>query len=132
MLGPTEADTLGAESHGIRDLIRRISVGADVECAVLIDPGHQLCVFPISLAFLAIQAPVYQDLHDLGGRSSDFARKNFTHRSIDRNVIPLRQGCAVRAECPLLIINSDSGCTADAYFPHLTGNQRGVRGYTTS
>ena len=37
MLGPTEADTLGAESHGIRDLIRRISVGADVECAVLID-----------------------------------------------------------------------------------------------
>src|SRR4029077_8146642 len=73
VLGPAEADALGAKSDRVSDLLRRISVGANAQCSKLVHPLHQLLVFAIGLALLAFERLIDKYLNDLRGRSGDFS-----------------------------------------------------------
>ena len=126
MLGAAKPDPFRAEGDRIGHLLGRIGVCAHAKGAELVRPSHQFLVFPVGKTFLRCERTVDQHLHNFRGRSCNFAGKDFTGRSIDRDVISLVQGCAIRTEGALLIIDFDPDRAADAHFAHLPRDQRRV------
>ena len=106
VLGTAETDTLGTQLTGLGRICGRIGIGANLQLAVLVSPGHYA-------------AEVSADLSLLG---SDITLVDLTGCTIERNVISLMEGLSAQGEYLGLLVDDNitaAGYTAGA---HSAGN----------
>ena len=127
MFRAAEPNPFRAKCDGVCHLLGRIGICPHAERAKFVRPFHQLRVLLIGDAFPRIERSIHEHLHNLRRRSRDFSGKDFACRSIDRDVIPLLQTRAVRAQDTFLVVDLNPFCAADAYFSHLPRHQGGMR-----
>ena len=75
MFRAAKADALRAESHRVGDLVGLVRVGADLQAAELVRPGHELRVDAVGGALLRVERLFDQDLDDFRRERSSLRRR---------------------------------------------------------
>ena len=83
VLGTRQAHSLGAESHGVRHLIRRVRVRADLQLAKAIGHLHQGIELLERPAVLALERFAHEHLDHFRGRRLDLTGKDLAAGAVD-------------------------------------------------
>ncbi len=97
VLGPAQADALGAERHGGRGLFGQIGVGADAQLAMLLGPVHDLLELLINRGLFGLEALLDQHLQDFTFVRLDRAGEHFAREAVDRDVVAFLEHLVLHA-----------------------------------
>ena len=131
VLGTTQANALGPEIEGVPGHGRRVGVGAHLDVAKAVRPGHHGLVEAVPVALGGFQV-AGKYAADLRRGSRDFAGVDRAGRTVQRNRVPLPQDHVADAERSRGVVDGHFGGPADAHLAQLTGHQGGVRGHATA
>ena len=82
VLGPAEADALGAEGDRVGALVGLVGVGADAEPARLVGPLHELRVHLVNGRVPGVERAIDEDAHHLARRGRDLPGEDLARRSV--------------------------------------------------
>ena len=117
VLGAAQADALGAELAGLGGVVGGVGVGADLQAAVLVGPGHD----PAELAA------------DGGVHSGDGARRRCCRWSRPGTASrPRGRSCRPELKLLVLLIHHDGAAAGHAAGAHAAGHDGGVRGHAAA
>ena len=116
MLGTAKADALCAKLSGLLRVGRGICVGTNLECTILVRPGHHA-------AELAGDGSVY---------GLDLALIDIAGGTVDGNVISLVELLAAQGELLVLFIHIDVAAAGYAALAHTAGYHCCVAGHTAA
>ena len=112
VLGPAQADPLGAELARLARVLGRVGVGAHAEPAVRVRPAED-----------AVEVGV-----DLGLGERDVVGGHAAGRAVDRDQVALAQDRVADAQLARLEVDPQRGGAGDARLAHPARDERGVRG----
>ena len=110
VLGPHEADALGAEAPGPRGVFRRVGIGPHAELAIAVGPPEKLL----------------RRSADLRRGALDRVEDHLTRLTIDRDDVALADHAPTGLEHPALLVDHDVVGADDARFAHADRDHRRV------
>ena len=116
MLGPAEANALGAEVDGLLGVLRGVGVGADLELAVLVGPGHD----PAELA------------GDGSLGSGDGFAVDVAGGAVDGEPVAFLIDLAGQLELLVGLVHLDGAAAGDAAGAHAAGHDGRVGGHAAA
>ena len=128
VLGPAEADALGAERDGLGRLVGQVRVGADAELAELVRPFHQLGVLLVDLRLLRLERFLDQHLHDLARPRRRLAGEDFAGEAVEADPVAVLEHLVADADRALGVVDVESAAADDADLAHLPADQGRMAG----
>ena len=113
VLGAAQADALGAEVLGLAGVLGGVGVGADLEVAVLVGPGHD----PAELAA------------DLGLGGVEALTVDVAGGAVQADPVALLVGLAAQGELLVGLVHDDVAAAGHAAGAHAAGHHGGVAGH---
>ncbi len=117
VLGAAEADALGAKQASILGVAGNVGVGANLQPADRIDPGHECD--QIGIVGLRVQRLQFAGDHAAGG-------------AVQRKPVALLVGVALDAQLLLVLVNQAIAGAGDAALAHAAGDDSGVGGHAAA
>ena len=116
MLGAAQADALSAQLTGLGGVVGGVGIGADLQPAILIGPGHD-----------AAEVAAHAGVH--GGHS---AVVDVAGGAVQAQPVALVIGLTGQGELLVLLVHDDGAAAGDAALAHAAGHNGGVRGHAAA
>ena len=117
MLGAAEADAFGSEQARILGVAGDVGVGANLQAANRIDPGHEGDQIGIV---------------GLGVERLELAGDDAAGGAVERKPVALLEGVALDAQLLLVLVDEAIARAGHAALAHAAGDDRGVRGHAAA
>ena len=132
VLGPRQADALGAEGDRVTNLLRRVGIRPYAKLPVLVSELHDEVVILEDLRVGRLHRPRDQHLLELAVGGLDGTGEDLARRAIDRDRIAFLELLTGTGECALRVVDLDRTGTGDADLAHLPGHERRMARHATA